>query len=391
MKNFTLEYLHSDKGNKFQIWTEVKLIGLSGEKDYLIERKINNSIESLTVKPENLRILLNEENIKTFTHSRGIFNSDEYEISENSYTPCEKKNQRGKFHTIEIKSLENHQDHNYTIITKIAREEELRTVSYFLLLDLENTEKIFSNNIFPVSIDSTNLHTITSSEGYKDLLSSLIETFPESEILIETFTKENENYFRFICPKEDAETIKLMIEITLENEINLLKMQNFEKKPEQSSSQQSKSIEPQPQQSNTSMSKIKHFISKDLVGLLIGARGANINRLKSLYNVGIKINSEIEGDKAAITITGNDQDNLQKCLEEVKLVKVSYELTQDPTLVEEIKKLNLALQEYADKYNLYRINITRDKFKKNSASYLNMIGKEESVRKAYEELKQYLI
>lgn len=392
MKNFTLEYLHTDIDKKFQIWSEVKLIGLSGEIEYLIEINTNNSIQTRIAKPENLRILLNEENIKNLSLNTSIFNSDEFKISENCYTPCEKKNQKGKFYTIEIKSPKaNSNSPNQLIITKIARVEEIRAISYFLLSDIENTEKIFSSNILPVSNNSPSLHIFTSSEGYRDLLSSLFETFPQSEILIDTFTKQNENYFRFICPKENVETIQLMIEITLENEINLLKIQNLEKKQDESTTHQSNCIEDQPQQSNTYVSKIKHFVSKDLVGILIGSKGANINRIKSVYNVGIKINSDIEGDKALITLTGRDQQNLQKCLDEVKLVKVSYELNQDPTMVEEIKKLNISLQEYADKYNLYRINITKDKFKKNSASYLNIIASEGSAEKAFDELKKYLI
>jgi hypothetical protein len=133
---------------------------------------------------------------------------------------------------------------------------------------------------------------ILNSESYKDIKSEIIQF--ENTFITEV-VREDGYHIRIFTPMINTNTIRIMVDMVVENE---MKIRHFEK--DRYNNLQKLEV------AQREMNKIKKLnIDKDLLGLIIGKQGANITRLKNTYNVTINIDSEVPGDKAFITISGD--------------------------------------------------------------------------------------
>ena len=75
--------------------------------------------------------------------------------------------------------------------------------------------------------------------------------------------------------------------------------------------------------------------------------------MKKTYNVNIKIDSEIPGNKAQINITGDDDKKVEECFNRLNITVKSYEIKYGKEAI--IKQY---IPEILEKYNLVYKNFT---------------------------------
>jgi hypothetical protein len=360
-------------------WNKMEFIGVKGPRSYLV--RINTGIDEeqlIETSEEKLRFVnvLNLEdcysNIPNFAY--------EYSIGKDTFIPCEILNKKGKFYSISTLILK---DSEVLNITKIAREKEIRKVTS------RKFTECLSKNYGNIHIKIPNeLKNWTNSDSFADLIKNLSDDF--SLCFYSTYEENEENkdsqsntYIRIFSYTKHLNTIQLMIEVAIQNELKLLKFESDKISTLQKLETVKKELE-----------KIKKFqISKELVGLLIGSKGANVNRLKQKYEVNIVIQSDVPGDLALVTITGENEKLVEECMKESKFVKKSLEIRPNAE-----SRLKPMIPDLIQKYNLIKMFITRDKYKDEKRGtyylqYLNIIGTEDSLEEVLKqkEIIQHLI
>jgi hypothetical protein len=354
-------------------WVKGNIVGITGKDDYLVEDVLTNRTRSY--KSNHIRFIISD---KTNDLSN-IKHQEEYNISSKAFKKCKINFSKGKFFSIEF-----YNKYDNLIITKLVRESELRRINYIQLSDMESNETV-KNNFVNIPNNFLNWE---KTEEFKDLVKNVNESFPNSSsnlIYLTIFSGEDGKLnLRYFSSTDDTDSIKLIIEITIENEVGLMKIENEQKEK----IEKVEKIENIEKEEKINEAKNKIYIDKDLVGLLIGVKGINISNIKKYFNVDIKIQSEIQGDKALITVIGDNEENVSLCLNECRLVKKSFEITYSNE-----SKLKYSLQDYLNRFNLYKCQITKTNKKGGNYNYipfLNLIGTEENVELALTELREFI-
>jgi len=361
-------------------WTKVKFVGVKGPNNYLVG--INTgSLDEQTIEAseDKLRfvILLDSNDHR----NRDADIKHEVRIAHDRYTPCEILNQKGKFYSIRLDAQKESEKFK---VTKIIRDNEIRKITQI------NFSEFLANDYGNIHIKIPNeLKNWTESDSFKELIKNLSEDFSlcfySTYVIDEQYPESNQSntYIRIFSYKKHLNTVQLIIEVAIENELKLLKYES----DKISTLQKLETVKKE-------LDKIKKFyISKELVGLLIGSKGANVNRLKQKYGVNIVIQSDLAGDEALVTITGDNEKHVEDCVKESKFVKKSVEIRQNAE-----SRLKSMITDVIQKYNLIKMFITRDKYKDEKRGtyyllYLNIIGTEDSLEEVFKskEVTQHLI
>jgi hypothetical protein len=361
-------------------WSKVKFVGVKGPNNYLV--RINTGMldeHTIEASEDKLRfvIVLDSDDHR----NRDAEITNEFRIADDRYIPCEILNQKGKFYSI---STNTQKESEKFKVTKIIRENEIRKI-----IQLKFSE-FLANNYGSIHIKIPNeIKNWTESDSFNELIKNLSEDF--SLCFYSTYvidernpeSTESNTYIRIFSYKNHLNTIQLIIEVAIENELKLLKYES----DKISTLQKLETVKKE-------LDKIKKFyISKELVGLLIGSKGANVNRLKQKYEVNIVIQSDLPGDEALVTITGENEKHVEDCMKESKFVKKSIEIRPNAD-----SRLKSMITDLIQKYNLIKLFITRDKYKDEKRGtyylpYLNIIGTEDSLEEVFKskEITQHLI
>lgn len=377
LHHLNLEYYDA----QYHYWTKAELLGISGESEYIVKisRELNE-YNLINTNACNLRIvsLLNYD--FDINNKNNISNTNsyccEYSINQNSFIPCEIINHKGKFYSLKL-SLPSSIP---KVISKIAREKEIRKITFKKFSEF--LDESFGNITIKIP-DDLKIWANSDNESFIDLITNLTQDFSLCYYSSYTNPAGTNKYIRIFSYKKHLTTIQLMIEVAIQNELKLLKFESDKNTTLQKLHNVKKELD-----------KIKKFyISKELVGLLIGVKGANINRLKQKYEVNIVVQTEIAGDDALVTITGENEKFVEECVNESKFAKKSYELKPNAE-----SKVKIMIPDLIQKNGLIKMFITRDKYKDEKRgvyylTYLNIIGTEQSLEEAIKskELIQYIV
>jgi hypothetical protein len=331
-------------------WVKAELLNIIGEKTFLFKDCLTN-LERICF-PNQIRLVMSDAELELELKSL-CSNFNDYVVSQeelvikvegveesnnnnfNYYSvPCIKKKQIGNFYSLEIKSKDG------STTTQLATKSDIRKVNFILFDDLLSNRKIFKDEsikintpLFKTQIDgivyTTIIKSIKENLGYPNLFLCFFSN-SRDEIYIRSFCLNEENY---------DDSFKFMLELAVENEINLVRIQedinlkkssksveveDYKKSILKESSIQTihhdtsiKPIEMNRSNKKYEFSETQHLVPKHLVGILIGSQGRNIQRIKKEYKVDIQVISNIPGDSAQVVIKG-EQFSIINCLQETK-------------------------------------------------------------------------
>ena len=203
-----------------------KLIGILNRDDYIFQ--IDSRNEFLSEDKIKVSVIGNETTL--------------YEIVPNSYVEVLVTNKRGNYATINIpKGF-----HDYPT-------RRLTTTDRLIYRNFSQLNTIYENYFINIP------EYMIESDSHKDLKNE-IENF-ENTFLAEYISEDN-HILRILSLKENITTIKLMVELAIENEKNIIKYKkdqiNILEKLESAQKEVNK--------------KRKLFVDKNLLGIIIGSK-----------------------------------------------------------------------------------------------------------------------
>ena len=284
-------------------WTKGKIIGISGEKNFILQSPYLSSSEIISLS--HIRKIIHES--FTFFENSKI----EFEKEKNFFIEVSIKEEKGKF-LILI-------DNNNTNNTYISHIKNLRYIQSQNITNLinENFNSIFFN--IP-----NELNDFVNSEKFVSILKSINVDENSNEF----FYTYYDNILKVFCIKEKEEILKLIISTAIEKESKLRDVSNDKNN--------TLKILNDLQQKNKTF-----YVNQKLIGMIIGSQGSNVKNLKKKYNVNIIIESKIVNDKneCKITVTGENGRNVEKCSKEINLVEKIFKIKKDYELKKNSQKI----------------------------------------------------
>lgn len=343
------------------LWTKCNIISISGENNYIIK----TSTDELIVSPEDIRIIISPNNPDSIRSAMNLQiypdslpTSIEYEIKPEYYIECNILQCLGNYYSLEYT--------NSIKVTRLSNTNSIRRIKYLNLNTYLNTsDSIYSNYL--INIPSN----IVDHSKFNEIVNNIPGIY---------YYNCYHNKLRIFCPKDSIKTIRLFIDIAISNELKLIKL-------EEDKIQVSTRVNRIKKELNKTQT---YYISKDLIGLVIGVKGANILRLKQTYEVSILVYTDIPGDNALVTVSGEDDIKVEECLNEIKFIKVVKEFPYQ--YENDIREYS---QYLIDKYKLVKCYVTKDKYKEEKRgvyymTYINMIGLENGIDIAVNEFEEFI-
>jgi hypothetical protein len=401
-------------------WVRAELLNIVGEKTFLFKDYLTN-LEKICL-PNQIRLVISDAELEQelqrlcsnfndlvvsqeelLIKVEGVEESNNYNYTYNYYSvPCIKKKQIGNFYSLEIKSKDG------STTTQLASKSDIRKVNFILFDDILSNRKIFKDESIKIN---TSLFTPQKDRiVYDTIIKSIKENLAYPNLFLCFFSNSrDEIYIRSFCLNEENydDSFKFMLELAVENEINLvriqedIKLKKSSKSLEVEDSKKSflkessiqtihddtsiKTIEINRSNKSYEFSETQHLVPKHLVGILIGSQGRNIQRIKKEYKVDIQVISNIPGDSAQVVIKG-DQSSITKCLQETKIAEKTVKYNSP----NEFKVKEALINSKLYKFDIFRENSSSNK-SEDKTKLVNIIGTEDNIERCLEKIKQYLI
>ena len=340
------------------------IIGIQDEDSYIIKNKKDGKEE--ICDSDSIRKVIN---ISKEPLEKGIW---EYIKSEDEFLEVTIKEQKGLFYIIELTDEEGNTS------TKLARQKELRCITYISFQDL--IEDKYANISFDIPSE---LSSWIDSEKYNEIIEKIqgqnSKDSENPEIFIISYPDEEPSSIRVFCNAEKKDFINLFLGAAIDGE---KKLTSVNKDKENSK----KELEDVKKKNKT------FFIQQKFAGLIIGKDGINIKNLKSKYGVNINIDSKKVNEKnlAKVTITGSNGEKVEECSKEIDVVQKIFEISEN--CATDIKKRANSLME---KYKIKMIYVSFEEKKDDNeeiykAPNVECIGNEKYIDEFYNnEIKDY--
>ena len=284
-------------------WTKGKIIGISGEKNFILQSPYLSSSEIISLS--HIRKIIHKST--TFFENSKI----EFEKEKNFFIEVSIKEEKGKF-LILI-------DNNNTNNTYITHIKNLRYIQS------QNITNLINENFISIFFDIPNeLNDFVNSDKFVTILKSINVDENSNEFFYSFY----DNKLKVFCTKEKEEILKLIISTAIEKESKLRDVSNDKNN--------TLKILNDLQQKNKTF-----YVNQKLIGMIIGSQGNNIKNLKKKYNVNIIIDTKIVNEKneCKITVTGENGKNVEKCSKEINLVEKIYKIKKDYDLKKNSQKI----------------------------------------------------
>ena len=284
-------------------WTKGKIIGISGEKNFILQSPYLSSSEIISLS--HIRKIIHKST--TFFENSKI----EFEKEKNFFIEVSIKEEKGKF-LILI-------DNNNTNNTYITHIKNLRYIQS------QNITNLINENFISIFFDIPNeLNDFVNSDKFVTILKSINVDENSNEFFYSFY----DNKLKVFCTKEKEEILKLIISTAIEKESKLRDVSNDKNN--------TLKILNDLQQKNKTF-----YVNQKLIGMIIGSQGSNIKNLKKKYNVNIIVESKIVNDQneCKITVTGENGRNVEKCSKEINLVEKIFKIKKDYELKKNSQKI----------------------------------------------------
>lgn len=334
-----------------------EIIDIDDEDNYVMKNKKDNNSE--ICEPKNIRKITN---ISSTPLNECVC---EYIKNEYEYIEVEVKETKGLFCILEI------EDEEGNISTILSRQKQLRYIEY---LPLEDYIREKYTNIFFSIIPE--LSTWIGSDKFNSTLNIIYENNESHNLFYTCYPSDAPKTLRILCDANETERAKLLLGTAIEKEKEL---NVFNKKNEKLENEL-----------NDVKKKYQEvLINQKFVGLIIGNKGVNINKLKKKYGVDIKIPKNDE-KFIKIIISGENGDKVEECAKEINLCEKIFEISESS--VNDLKKRATKLMEdYKVKHFLVSNEEKKDdEGKVYKAPNVTIIGNSEFIDELYNnEIKDY--